>query len=506
MKKRNLYKKLHKWPGLILSFILLYYSFSGILMNHRDWISGIDVKRHYLPEGYQYRNWNNAALKGSTRISPDSVLVYGSIGIWLTDSSYSEFTSFNCGLPEGSDNRKIFDLHYTANGSLYTATLFGLYGYDRTNRQWKCLLPEERKTRFTAIESAGDTLYVLSRSHLYTGTADGIHTKLVRTELKAPDGYDNRVSLFQTLWQIHSGEILGLPGKFFVDLLGLITAFLSITGIVYFFAPSLIKRQYKRHKVSPRLAGMTRWSLKWHNKTGAWTFVLLIILYFTGMFLRPPLLLTMAGSQVAPLRFSHLDQPNPWYDKLRDLLYDPVTNRLLLSTSDGMYSMDRKQLKPEWFSNQPPVSVMGINAFEKTDDGAFLVGSFSGLFLWNPSDPVIRNLVTGQVYHDESGGRPIGDLKVTGLITGPGGAKFVTDYNAGILPLASYGIFPEMPGAILENSAMSLWNVSLEFHTGRIFEGLLSGFYILLVPLTGLASITVVLSGYLLWRKKYRHR
>jgi len=51
---------------------------------------------------------------------------------------------------------------------------------------------------------------------------------------------------------------------------------------------------------------------------------------------------------------------------------------------------------------------------------------------------------------------------------------------------------------------MSLWNFSLEIHTGRIFEGLLGSFYLLLVPLIGLAGITVVISGYLLWWKKYR--
>jgi hypothetical protein len=35
------YKKLHKWPGLIIAFVLLYYGFTGIIMNHRGLFSGV---------------------------------------------------------------------------------------------------------------------------------------------------------------------------------------------------------------------------------------------------------------------------------------------------------------------------------------------------------------------------------------------------------------------------------------------------------------------------------
>lgn len=51
---------------------------------------------------------------------------------------------------------------------------------------------------------------------------------------------------------------------------------------------------------------------------------------------------------------------------------------------------------------------------------------------------------------------------------------------------------------------MSLWNLSLEIHTGRFFQVFLGDFYILIVPLAGLAAMTVVISGYLLWRKRYK--
>lgn len=255
-----------------------------------------------------------------------------------------------------------------------------------------------------------------------------------------------------------------------------------------------------------RIARINRWSLRWHNKVGAWTFFLLIILFFTGIFLRPPLLIAIANAEVKPLKFSNLDQPNPWYDKLRDIKYEPRRNILLLSTSDGMYFTSPGRLRPKSFAIQPPVSVMGINTFQAYENGAFLIGSFSGLFLWHPESPRIFNYVTGTLYTEQSSGRPIGDYKVTGTINSTDGSIMLIDYDQGIIPLSTNKGLPAMPSEILKESGMSLWSLCLEIHTGRIFQFMTGDFYVLIVPLAGLTGIMVVLSGYLLWRRKYRTR
>jgi hypothetical protein len=501
-----IYKKLHKWPGLVLSFILFYYAISGIIMNHREVFSGIDINRNILPGQYKYENWNNAALKGNLILNNDSILVYGNIGIWLTDSAFKDFISFNAGFPAGSDNRKIFDVHKTPNGELYAATLFGLYSYSRNMQKWNKLNPGNDNERFVGIESIEDTLYVINRSCLFKGKSEGDKTKFSKIELRTPKGFENKVTLFRTIWQIHSGEIFGLPGKLYVDLLGIITAFLSITGIIYFFFPGWIKQRFKRNRPAAKIIRINKWSLKWHNKLGAWTFILLIILFFTGMFLRPPLLLAIAKTNIAPLRYSQLDQPNPWYDKLRDILFDEERHLFLLSTLDGMYFMDTKELLPVRFKNQPPVSVMGINTFEHFGEDVFLIGSFSGLFLWHPRHSEIYNYAKGTIYRENMSGRPVGDFKITGTLSDIHGKQYMVDYDKGIVPLRHKGNFPEMPQNILNESKMSLWNVCLEIHTGRIFEGILGLFYILLVPVIGIAAIIIVISGYLLWKKKYKNK
>ncbi len=505
-KSWKTYRKLHRWPGLLISFLLLYYALTGIIMNHRDWLAGVDLDRDIMPSNYNYVNWNNAALKGNLNISPDSILVYGNIGIWLTDSSFSSFVPFNDGFPKGIDNRKIFDLHMAPDGNLYAATLTGLYGYDTGAHEWRKFLIEDKEERFTGLVNKGDTVYAITRSCLFRGLSSGPSTQFQKIMLPASPGYDNKITLFETIWQIHSGEVFGVPGKVYVDILGIIIIFLSVTGIIWFFFPGWIKRRTRSNLDSKRILRIGKWSLRWHNKVGAWTFVLLILLFLTGAFLRPPLLIAIGNSRVHPIKYTHLDQPNPWYDKLRDINYDEETKAFLLAASDGIYKMDPTNLMPVKFENQPPVSVMGITVFEKYDKENYLIGSFSGLFLWNPMNREIFDFITGSPYMETGIGRPVGDFTVTGLIHDMKGRMLIADYSSGIVPLQEGLSFPEMPGNMLSESRISLWNLCLEIHTGRIFEKFIGAFYILIVPLTGITGIIIVISGYILWRRKYKRQ
>jgi uncharacterized iron-regulated membrane protein len=141
----------------------------------------------------------------------------------------------------------------------------------------------------------------------------------------------------------------------------------------------------------------------------------------------------------------------------------------------------------------------------------YLVGSFSGMFLWNIETGEVADFFTQQRYVEPEGMQsPIGANMVAGFVEGRESA-FWFDYNQGAKKMPSLeGIetqgFPEMPEEIRKASPMSLWNVALELHTGRVFEHLIGPFYILIVPIAGICILMVLISGFLLWWKFYRKK
>ena len=93
----KIFKKLHRWPAIIIAFFAIVFAFSGIVMNHRGLFSSIDVSRKLMPDNYEYNNWNLAAVRGA--IATDSItnLMYGNIGIWKTSDDFLHFEDFNQG-------------------------------------------------------------------------------------------------------------------------------------------------------------------------------------------------------------------------------------------------------------------------------------------------------------------------------------------------------------------------------------------------------------------------
>ena len=60
--------------------------------------------------------------------------------------------------------------------------------------------------------------------------------------------------------------------------------------------------------------------------------------------------------------------------------------------------------------------------------------------------------------------------------------------------------------AMISNSNMPLWNVALEMHTARLLIPFIGDFYILFIPLFGLMTIIILISGVLLWVKKFNQK
>uniref|UniRef100_UPI003217511F PepSY-associated TM helix domain-containing protein n=1 Tax=uncultured Draconibacterium sp. TaxID=1573823 RepID=UPI003217511F len=508
MKKTRLikfFKKFHKWLAVVIAFIALLFAASGIVMNHRQTFSSIDISRKLLPANYTYKNWNLASVRGSLQ-TQNASFIYGNIGIWKSTDDFKTFDDFNQGFPKGIDNRKIYSVLQFKN-EFFAGTHLGLYKRTINSGEWEKVDIPVNKLRIADLELKENTLLVLTRHYLLQST-DGITFEKI--QLPEPKNYKRETGLFNTFWELHSGELFGITGKLLVDLLGLVTILLSVTGVLHFIFPKLIKRKKQRQQPANKLVVTKKKNLNWHNVVGYIFVLFLVINTFSGMHLRPPILIAIANKQVGIIPGTHLDSPNPWFDKLRRIHWDTTNRRFILSTADGFYFADESLSKKLIAAPiQPPVSVMGCNVLEPLGNNHLMVGSFSGLFLWDTQTGRVSDFFTGKPYQAPNGmARPIGVNTVAGFVEGKNKSWWF-DYNRGAIEmntLQKQNTFTTMPEEIRKASPMSLWNVSLEIHTGRIFEHLVGAFYILFVPLAGICILLVLISGFFIWWLVYRRK
>jgi len=458
-----------------------------------------------MPERYAYNNWNLGALRGAEHIGVDSILMYGNMGVWLADGQLQKLQDYSQGLSYGMDNHKAYSVYLSNSGNLYLASLLGAFVRDINLNKWVKIPIETDDERFVDITEKDGEIIFLGRSYIYISEDVPNKLNFKRVDLKNPAGYDHKIGLFKTMWFIHSGEIYGHWGKLLVDLIGLVFILLSVGGIIYFFIPKKIKKNYKDGKSIEKTKGFHKWNLRWHNRLGYYSIVFLLITTTTGIFLRPPGLIAIASSKVSKIPFTSLDTPSAWFDKLRTIHYDSTRGDFILLTDEWAYEVDAEfENIPKLFKSQPPISIMGVNAFEQIDTGTYIVGSFSGLFLWQPDRNFLYNYQSQEKYKPViTFGPPLKNSSITGYIKNQSGEEFYIDYDSGIHSIYTSNNTPPMP-TIIKNSPISFWNYALEIHTGRFFSFIIGMFYILIVPIVGLATIFILISGFVVWWKKYR--
>lgn len=493
MTIRSKWQSFHRWAGLLFAVFLVVFCISGIILNHREAVAGCNVSRSLLPPSYHVRNYNNGIIKGTLQLEDCTLAAYGNGGIWLTDPDFSNFRDFNAGLPAGADRRNIRNMVRTADGTLYAAAQYGLHRYD--GHAWKEVDIPGNKARISDVSLMPDGrgLIILSRDKAYK-LSDG---KAAPIDIKAPEGYKPEVSLFKTVWMIHSGELFGLTGRIVVDFIAVVITFLCVTGIILFVLPYATRRA-ARNKVSEkvkRIGGMFKWNFRWHDRAGYWLFVLTLVIAVTGTCLRPPLMIPLVLTKTAPVPGSALDSPNPWHDKLRAIRYDAHMQKWILSTSEGFYFLDTDFLgmpvKAD-VAGVPPVSPMGVNVMHQENDSTWIVGSFSGIFRWNPEKGNVSDYFTGKPYVN-TGGRPIAQDAIAGFSSDTRNTA-VFDYSKGT----------DLFGATnpqLARQPLSLWNTALELHVGRCYNTLLGPISELFVFISGILLIFILISGYIVHRK-----
>ncbi len=492
---------MHKWFSLFLGLLLILWALSGILLNHRQLISRFSVNRMWLPKAYHLKNWNNASIRSAIQLDSNKLFIYGNIGIWETDSMFQNFTSKMEGFPKGMDNVRTMRMVQTRNKTIFAATQSGLYVLKKRLKQWKQIPLETHDPRLSDMVLKNDSLWVLDRSHVYLFASPDDSDTFTQITIPPADDEDGKAGLFRTLWVLHSGELWGFAGKLLVDILAIVLILLSLTGYIYFFFPKLIRKLKQQQPAKRRLGKTVRFSAQWHNRLGVWLGAFLLVNVITGMFLRPPLLIAIAQARVAKIPFTILNDPNPWSDRLRNIVWNTTEGKWMIGTNDGIYLADKDfNGKPRRMNQLPPISVMGINVFEAAGAETYLIGSFNGLFLWNPHTGYVVDYLTGnEPAPISTAGSPIGEYLISGMVH-TGSMNYIFDYDKGLL---NAGVpMPEL----LRHSPLPLWNVALELHTARIFQGILGPFYILVIPLLGMLTTLIFISGFVMWYRKRKKK
>lgn len=544
LKYNFTWKKYHRWLGLVLSVFMLVFCVSGIILNHREVFSGCEVSRKWLPASYHIKNFNNGVVKGTvvkksaahslSSENCDSVLAYGCAGVFLTDSRLSTWQDFNAGLPESIDERNVRHVVKAKNGSLWCAALRDVYRYDENSHRWKKVeLPgNEERIMDVALAKDSMTVVALTRSRVFTivpfvqygeivkiGKSSSETYRVESKIIPAPKKYEPKTTLFKLVWHLHSGEFFGLPGKLVVDAIALVLIVLSITGILLFILPYGIRRAKKLAAKArmKRLGKQFAWNMKWHNKIGYVTIVLTLWIAITGMCLRPPLMV--------PLVLSKLPQTlgedgNVWQDKLRAIRWDAVQGDWLVSTSEGFLRVDEGfSQAPKMLPDDecPKLSLMGVTVWESDGKGGWIVGSFRGIYRWNPVNHSLNQILdyfTGKP-SEETSMIPISDNLVCGYSEDfLGGKPLVFDFAKGVEDAKGQAVAlcndepktsrneESMSDLICETAPMSLWNVALELHVGRCYSPFLGPLSDLFVFLSGLLITLVLLSGYIISHRR----
>ncbi len=496
---------IHKYVGLLLLLFLAWMSLSGVLMNHPHLISGFSVPAWLTPPQYRPENWNRNMMTDLvfSRDRPEIAFAAGKTGVWITTDGGYHFEPYNDGLPESLFYRKTRDLFlWEADGLaiLFAATDGGLYMRTIDAGQWESVALGDKPDPVRKVLAYGDRLVVAAESAFYVSGLPPTRNSFVLTHTGREE-IEPRVTLVQLFFDLHYGKAWGLAGLLLFDFVGLTLFFLCVSAFYTWYFPWQAKRNRKSWLLTNKTTKRAfKTMFHYHLQLGIWIAAVLLIIGGTGLFMRPPLLAVIADGSIPRTAYPGFLDDNPWKEKIRNVLHDPVDRSIIVQASDGLW-IGRDSLDKPFRRHHldVPIFVMGATVLEPAPDG-YLVGSFSGLFQWLRSNGASIDLETGQTVSGSMSMRPA-NLMVTGYFETPAGESFVSTFEQGVVPIdgsETVGRF-EQPAELGDSFRMPLWNYLFEIHNGRFFKDLVGTWHLLIIPLGSLLFILITLTGIYDW-------
>ncbi|WP_321390087.1 hypothetical protein [uncultured Desulfuromusa sp.] len=166
----------------------------------------------------------------------------------------------------------------------------------------------------------------------------------------------------------------------------------------------------------------------YHLKVGAYTITFISIIVLSGIVIRPPFVKTVAAYNV-PLWTLPMENGSNWKPRIDKAAFEPETETLWVATRQGFFRGRPDFTQPLQKQAVPvPRSSMGTSVFESLPGQQLLIGSFSGLYIWDP----LNHQPTSLLHY--KGENPTGSrYKVTAAVIKNGNPIHVADYHRGLV-------------------------------------------------------------------------
>jgi uncharacterized iron-regulated membrane protein len=496
-------KQLHKLLALAAFIYFFWMGLSGIALNHPQQLREFSLPNRIMPDNYQYHDWNRMSWRDAAFSRRNDKLLYvaGKEGVWKSFDQGHTFTSLSDNFPTSAYDKDTFSIlpaDHDHRETLFAGTRSGLF-YLQQEKWHRVTHPLLKKEPVIELIQVDQQILAFTRSAAFK--ADITEIPPLFTPLPLPRKVDQtpRIPLFRWLRKVHDGSIFGFKGRLLVDLIGFLLLFLVLSGGVTWYVITG-KRRHRKPIFAGKIFAL---NYRWHLKLGIIGALFIAVTALSGAFSHPPLLLTIIRLSTPSSLLPQKHSVNPWDEQIQKAAYLKSRKRLIIATKQGLFSGpidgSRNFIK---LPDTMPIHGMGVQVFESLDDNRLLVGSFSGLFLWDTAQQIVLQLKAKPRGNAPDWGRPI---MVSGAAVYNGEPLLAIDYESGIKPLRRREqLIPTMPNAIKEQSRISLWHALFELHNGRIFEQYIGPFYWLITPVGGILLCIILASGCLLWlRRRY---
>lgn len=493
-------KTLHKYVGLVGLVYFVLMGVTGILLNHPDLLRSFSLPMGWMPSSYQYREWNRMALRETVfhPSDPDTLFVSGKNGVWQSRDGGRSFSPMDRGFPISAYDRETRCLLMDTSGTpprLYAGSRSGLYRYDFKEKHWQHItagLPV--RSAIVDLAHTGDELLVFTPKAAYRLAGPVEAPSLHQVPLSSIGGTDQRSPLFRLLLKLHDGSLLGLPGRLLMDIMSLALVFLSLSAIYIWYIPWRIRR-FKRKRARAR---HFRFFHKYHLKLGIYAALFLLVFALTGIFVRPPLILAITGYSVPAALLGDTGIKGEWPSKITRAVYLSDEKRLLIAARDGFFAGPADGSRPFIpYRIGAPVHGMGVNVLEPLSEQRLLIGSFSGIYVWDIKAQTATD-VHGQPLRQMRRGKLSASM-ASGAVIRNGTLHYWADYRRGLQTISETDPVPVMPDRMADESTISLWHFLFELHNGRIFRDWFGKYVWLIVPVGGLLLLINTATGCYDW-------